>query len=422
MSGLLSSPRVLAISVAVTALGWVGYQWWKPVSAATAVPSYVVTRGEFRSSHFEAGEIRAISGEEILSPRVSGQLQIVHLWPEGERVDVGDLILQFETAEFEKWVKDEASQLEKARADMSKAVAEQQQRDIELRLAVEQSLASLELAKINLQRAELAPPIDKEQSEIRLKQAERAVIDARTALEAQKTVNEVQRTRQELLIGQSEKRYEKALKDFNRLSVRATRPGIVVYEKIRKRGGDRRGKVTKGDVVWGGVTLLTLPDLTAMQVITQVGEMDVEHVKVGQKAFIRLEAFPGPVFHGQVATVAPMAQEAEDAPNVQIFEMVVDIEEQDERLYPGMSASVEIVLQTFPDVLQIPVSALEETEQGNAPRVYRLDGDRYEPVAVVVSARSGMSAVIASGLEEGDTIALHADLLDTPPAHDMTDI
>ena len=408
------SPRsALAIAVAVVALGWAGYQWWGSASATTKIPSCTVTRGEFRVTHFEAGEIRAVRGVKILSPRVHGQLQIVHLWSEGERVDVGDVVLQFDTAEFEKWVKDEASQLEKVRADLRKALAEQKQRIIELQLAVEQAQASLELAKINLKRAELAPPIDREQSEISLKQAERAVVEALAIQDAQEIVNEVQQKKQALLITQAEKRYDKAMKDFNRLSVKATQPGIVVYEKIEKRGSGRHSKVAVGDVVWGGHSLLTLPDLSAMQVITQIGEMDVELVEVGLQALIRLEAFPGPVFHGAVATIAPMAREARDAPNVQIFEMVVNIEEEDDRLYPGMSASVEVILQTLPDVLQVPVSAIEESEKGGV-RVFRLDGKSYEPATVVVGQRNGIEAVIESGLEEGDEVALHADFFSSP--------
>ena len=167
--------------------------------------------------------------------------------------------------------------------------------------------------------------------------------------------------------------------------------------------------------MWCGVVTacLTLPDLSAMQVITQIGEMDVELVEVGLQALIRLEAFPGPVFHGAVATIAPMAREARDAPNVQIFEMVVNIEEEEDRLYPGMSASVEVILQTLPDVLQVPVSAIEESEKGGV-RVFRLDGKSYEPATVVVGQRNGIEAVIESGLEEGDEVALHADFFSSP--------
>ena len=71
-------------------------------SAPPDLRNAIVTRGEFRVTHYESGEIKAAGGEIVSSPRIGGRLKIVHLWPEGETVDVGDLILQFDPAEFER--------------------------------------------------------------------------------------------------------------------------------------------------------------------------------------------------------------------------------------------------------------------------------------------------------------------------------
>ncbi|MCY3762008.1 MAG: efflux RND transporter periplasmic adaptor subunit, partial [Gemmatimonadetes bacterium] len=173
------------------------------------------------------------------------------------------------------------------------------------------------------------------------------------------------------------------------------------------------GKVTEGDVVWGGTSLLSLPDLRAMQVVSQIGEMDVTRVKPGQEALIRLEAFPGPVFHGEVAAVAPMAGEVEDAPNVHVFEMVVDIEDQDDRLYPGMSAAVEIVLQSIPDVVRVPLSAVRLEEERAI--VWRSGAGGFTPVEVTAGPHNGTEVAIESGLEAGDVVALHASSVPLPP-------
>ena len=141
-----------------------------------------------------------------------------------------------------------------------------------------------------------------------------------------------------------------------------------------------------------------------MQVYTQVGEMDVQRVKPGQLALIRLEAFPGPVFHGVVRHVSPMANELEFAPNVRVFEMIVDIVEQDERLYPGMSASVEIVIESIPEALTIPLSALRHRQDRTL--VYRKTADGFEVVDVTPGPDNGIEVVIEEGLSEGDVISL----------------
>lgn len=366
-----------------------------------------VTHGSFQVTHVEAGELRAARDEKIVAPRVHGRLQIVHLYPEGARVEVGDLILQFDREQHAQEVKDNAGGLERAKADMRKTEAQQGRRRAELAMQVEQKTAARDLAMISLQKAEYGSPVEREEAQINIENAERALTQAQTDVEAQQIIDRVEMTNRELRIAHRQKNYDRSLSDYERLSVHATRPGIVVYERVRKRGTDRQGKVTEGDVVWGGTSLVSLPELDSMQVYTQVGEMDVQLVKPGQRALIRLEAFPGPVFHGVVRHVSPMANELEYAPNVRVFEMVVDIIEQDERLYPGMSASVEVVIETVPEALTIPLGALRRRQDRTL--VYRETEDGFEVVDVTPGADNGIEIVIEEGLSEGDVISL-ADL------------
>ena len=416
MNQLLQDRRAqlaAAVALAVVAAGGILALSGTRKGEGEAAGTVAVDRGEFRVSHFEAGEIRARKDEKILAPEVHGRLKITYLWPEGEKVEIGDLILAFDRSELEAEVKEEAGELEKARADRQKGLANQEQVLAELAVKIETADAALELARINLQRSEYATPIVREERKIELARAQRAVTEARENLEARRIVNRVERANLDLRVSHHEKRYDKARKDFDRLTVYARLPGIVVYETIRKRGTSRRGKVTEGDVVWGGTSLLSLPDLREMQVVSQIGEMDVTRVKPGQKALIRLEAFPGPVFHGKVTEVAPMAGEVEDAPNVHVFEMVVDIEEQDDRLYPGMSAAVEIILQSIPDVVRVPLSAVRR-EQGRA-LVWRSGSGGFTPVEVAAGPFNGTEIVIESGLEAGDVVALDAASVPLPP-------
>ena len=312
------------------------------------LPTVEVGRGDFAVTHFEGGEVRAASGEVVASPRIGGRLKIVHLWPEGEQVDVGDLILQFDPAEFEREMLDREGQLEQAHSDFAKAKAERGQRLADIKRNIQQRQAELKLAALNRERQEFASIIDQEQGRIKLQKGRRAVAEARQESIAQEVVNRVDFRKHELNIARRQERYERARRDYERTSIRAEKPGIVVYRKIWKPGTDEDGKVAVGDQVWGGRALLDIPDLDKMQVLCLIGEMDIERMHVGQRAYIRLEAFPGPVFNGVVSELAPMASPQPGAPDIQVFELVIDIDEQDERLKPGMSAEVEIVIETIP--------------------------------------------------------------------------
>ena len=141
-----------------------------------------------------------------------------------------------------------------------------------------------------------------------------------------------------------------------------------------------------------------------MQVLCLIGEMDIGRVQVGQRAFIRLEAFPGPVFNGVVSELAPMASPQPGAPNIHVFELVIDIDEQDQRLKPGMSAEVEIVLETVAEALSVPLEALFEREHGLV--AFRLANGTFAAVPVVIGHTNATAAVVDSGLVAGDIVAL----------------
>ena len=69
-----------------------------------------------------------------------------------------------------------------------------------------------------------------------------------------------------------------------------------------------------------------------------------------------------------------------------------------------MSATVEVVVQRLPDVLVIPANA--STQIDGKPTVFVKDGTGYRRVLIEVLASNGTDIVVASGLNEGDVIAM----------------
>ncbi|MEW6755772.1 MAG: efflux RND transporter periplasmic adaptor subunit [Candidatus Latescibacterota bacterium] len=389
---------------------------WVPVLAAACLllaacsqvpadfPALTLEPSEFRVTQVEGGEVQASAGEVIISPRIRGRLKVVYLFPEGEQAEVGDLLIQFDPAEFEREMLDEGGQLEQARAEYDRAKSEMTQRLEELRRGIEKVEAQVRLSELSMQRAKLASRLDLERAEIELEKARRDLEEAHEEFAAQEVVNRVDLQKQEHEIEQRQQRYDRAKRDFDRTSLRAEKPGIVVYRKIWKPGTDQDGKVAVGDQVWGGNALLDIPDLSKMQVLCLIGEMDLKRMAVGQKALIRLEAFVGPVFHGEVARLAPMATPQPGAPDIQVFEMVVSVEERDPRLKPGMSAEVEVTIATVPNALSVPLNAVFEKDGRKV--VYRRRGGGFHPVEVALGPRSATAVVVESGLSAGDVVAL----------------
>lgn len=164
-------------------------------------------------------------------------------------------------------------------------------------------------------------------------------------------------------------------------------------------------------------TLFTIAqDLKRMQIDTAVAEADVGGVRVGQNVRFSVDAFPERNFQGVVRQIRlnSLIQQ-----NVVTYDVVIDVDNADEVLLPGMTAFVNIVVAERHDVLRMPLAALRfkpagevapATRKAEAPKagektVYRLDQDRPSAVAVRIGIADGKFAEIAEGpLREGDDL------------------
>ncbi len=96
-------------------------------------------------------------------------------------------------------------------------------------------------------------------------------------------------------------------------------------------------------------------DLTKMQIIGAVAEADIGNVKVGQLVNFSVDAFPNQPFHGRVSLIrnAPQTQQ-----NVVIYQTIIDVNNPDLKLRPGMTANVSIVVAERLNGLRLANSAL----------------------------------------------------------------
>jgi HlyD family secretion protein len=168
-----------------------------------------------------------------------------------------------------------------------------------------------------------------------------------------------------------------------------------------------------------GTVMLTIADLSVMEVEVEVDETDVIGVSLGQEADIRVDAMPGTTFKGKVteigssaiqrATAGVSTQESKD------FKVVVTLEDPARQLKPGLSASADIIVAQKKQVLAVPISSLVLREKANVVKnapaaareeegVYTVAASRVKFVPVGKGITGGMMIEIASGLQEGQEI------------------
>lgn len=174
-------------------------------------------------------------------------------------------------------------------------------------------------------------------------------------------------------------------------------------------------------------------DLRKMQVHTSVAEGDVGRLQTGMDATFTVDAFPGQRFRGKVGQIRNAAQTVQ---NVVTYDAVIEVENTDLRLRPGMTASVTIVWSEKDDVLGVPNAALRfrlpaELASGSSAHpsassargegraskgaasetrnVYVLRGGKPETLSIKTGISDGtMSEVVSGDLRAGDEAILDA--------------
>lgn len=106
-------------------------------------------------------------------------------------------------------------------------------------------------------------------------------------------------------------------------------------------------------------------DLTKMRIETSVSEADIGKVKVGQDVEYTLDGYPDDTFYGKVIQIrlSPTTES-----NVVTYAVIIEVENEEGKLLPGMTANVSIITNKKENILAVPNTALKFTVQGNTQK------------------------------------------------------
>lgn len=200
-----------------------------------------------------------------------------------------------------------------------------------------------------------------------------------------------------------QEKYQNALKELEKTSIYAPIPGLVIYNEIPATGKTR--KIQVGDAVWSHQGLISLPDISRMLVDTQVREVDIHKVELQQAVLIQVDAYPDMRYHGYVHLIGSLAKADRNLPSgTKYFQVQVLLKESDERLRPGMTARVQILVERFDDVLYVPLEGVFEHQDHHV--CYVAQGKEPQKRRVEVGKFNDDFILIKEGLQEGEQIYL----------------
>ena len=144
-----------------------------------------------------------------------------------------------------------------------------------------------------------------------------------------------------------------------------------------------------------------------MQVDTNVSEADIGGIKPGDHATFTVDAFPKRTFEGRVAQVRQSPQSVQ---NVVTFDVVVEVDNRDLSLKPGMTAATRIVTDRHAGVLRVPNQAVRYRPGGLSAAAAQADEPQASELWVLKAGRSARVSAVFGLQDESFTEIVQADV------------
>jgi RND family efflux transporter MFP subunit len=367
-----------------------------------------VKKGKFEIIVTTTGELRAkkqvkisAPGPEMMAVDVYNGVKISELLPEGTEVKKGAFVARLDQAPVMNKISEASLEVQKKTAEMTQAKLDttltlRDARDelYNLKFAVEQ-------AKLTRDQSAYEAAAEQRRVAIELEKAQKTY---EQKLQNYKTKVAQAVTKVQIINSDLQKAQNK-LNQLNDLvakfTINAPEDGMLIYDK----DWSGRKKGVGSEVQPWNPTVATLPDLSAMEVVSYVNEVDIQKIKVGQTVEIGLDADPAKRLKGVIIQVANVG---EQRPNQEskVFEVVMDVLTKDPDLRPSMTTSCRVHADTYLNALSIPLEAINNEK--NTSYVFAREDGRLLRRQVKIGAVNETDALVYAGVREGDEIYLTA--------------
>jgi HlyD family secretion protein len=472
---------VIAVSAGVLlALVTVISLWAKRTDAPEVVVQKVEIRRELRSTVTASGEVRPIQFMNLTS-EVQGKIQEIYV-KEGDMVTKGQPLVKLDPEQLQSTTDAQLAALQAAQDEVR--ISQTQVAAAQNNLAqVQQQLNAAQLAVDTARQAVTAAQTDVDRALIEFNAANREVNrnqqllengvisrqlydESKDRLESARAALNTARSNlaaRNLAVRDAQVRVNQqsvAVRDARRAVETATLSVSTSQARAQQQAATLRGSRNQRDktltvapisgviaeipsrvgtfAVAGLSTtpLLTIADMSTINVEVKVDETSIDSVEVGQKAKIKVDAFGDKELEGEVTQKTPLAvgksqttgglstninvQEAKE------FRVVIELKNLNEEikngLRPGMSATAEITTNVAENVIAVPLQAIVEkredekaansalpgdgagTDKQRILGVFILDGNKAKFVEVEPGIIGQSDRQIISGLKEGDEV------------------
>ena len=353
--------------------------------------------------------------EVKISPEVSGEITVLNL-QEGDSVHKGDLLVKINPAIYSSMVDQAEASVEQTRATASNS-----------REMMAQAESQFKLAKSTYDRNKKLYA-DKVISALEFEQSEASYQSAQATYDAAKAST----SGGVFGVKGAQAGLSQAQENLLKTTVTAPTSGIISQLNVK------RGERVVGTAQYAGTEMLTIADMSRMEVRVDVSETDITKVKIGDTAYTETDAYRNRKFTGVVSKIAVSAKTSVSATSTdQVTNYTVHILILPESyadlaaslpkgkfpFKPGMSSSVEIQTNRQTDILSVPVNAVTTREWPDSVKkkdaavgkaesirqlvfVYNAKTQKVTTKDVKTGLQDNTYLQITEGLNEGDEVVV----------------
>lgn len=302
----------LLLVVAVLGAGYGIYRLIQGLpSRQQTVPTTRVRRGDVVVRSFARGELRAVRSVTLTAPNLFGTVQVTKLAPMGSFAREKDLIVEFDDSEVLSRLEQRQLELEQVDEQIKKAQADLAIRNNQDQVDLLRARYAVRRAELEVKKNPLLPAIDQKKNLLNLEEAQRRLRQLESDI----------KSKQEQALAELNvlrERRNRNLLDINRekqrlMQVKLLAPisGLVAIKQNRSgfsgMFGTQIPDIREGDQVQPGMPVAEILDLSELEVIARIGELDRANLHEGQDVLIRLDALAGKVFHGKIKSMSGTA-------------------------------------------------------------------------------------------------------------------
>ena len=240
--------------------------------------------------------------------------------------------------------------------------------------------------------------------ETEVRDAERELENARKKADINLKEKQAGLAQRERQVKSTESRLEQQRKELEHYTIKAENPGVVHYGDPENPWWRQEVKI--GNNAYQGQTLITIPDLTSMQVLLQIHEDDIDKLKVDMPVVVTVESKKGETFTGKITEIATVAASNRwnDDTN-KSFKVEVTLDATTSELRAGVTAKAEITVETVGDALYVPIHAI--VPEGGRHLAFLPEGAGHVEREVKIGKNNAHYVQVLEGLAEGDEVLLY---------------